>query len=92
MVLLVTVHLGVVCFFFLHFFASVLGGVTVTAEEGLVVAESWDVPPPFGALTESPPQVGRVAAEVGRRGELCGLVPGGLATAGRPFARWLRMR
>ena len=38
MVSLVTVHLGIVCFFLLCFFPSVLGGVFVTEVEGPVVA------------------------------------------------------
>ena len=65
MVSLVTVQLGVACLFFLFFFASVLGGVTVAAEEGPAAVALWSGPPPFEALTNFPPCAGRVAVEVG---------------------------
>ena len=54
MVSLVTVHLGVAHLFF----ASVLGVVTIVAEEGPAVAASWDGPPPFEALTNLSPCAG----------------------------------
>ena len=66
MVSLVTVHLGVAHLFFFLFFTSVLGGVTVAAEEGPAVAVSWGGPPPFEALMNLPPCAGRVTEEVGR--------------------------
>ena len=50
MVSLVTVHLGIIRFFFFRLFASVLGGATVAEVEGPVVAASWGGPPPLGAL------------------------------------------
>ena len=65
MVSLVTMHLGVTCLFFLFFFASVLGGVTVAAEEGPAVAIFWGGPPPFKALMNFPPCAGWDAIEVG---------------------------
>ena len=89
---LVTVHVGIIRFFLLCFFPSVLGGVFVAEVEGLVVAVSGVEPPPLEALTSSLPQLGRVAVEDGGRGESCGPDLGGLATAGRPFARRFRMR
>ena len=51
---LVTVHYGVVHFFFFLFFTSVLGGVTIVVEEGPAVAAFWGEPPPFEALTKFP--------------------------------------
>ena len=51
MVSLVTVHLGVVCLFFLRFFASVLGGAADIVAEGPVVAVLWGGPLPLGVLT-----------------------------------------
>ena len=51
MVSLVTVHSEVTRLFFLFSFASVLGGVTVTAEEGPAAVAPWGGPPPFEALT-----------------------------------------
>ena len=92
MVSLVTVHLGVTRLFFFLFFTSILGDLTVAAEEGLTVAAFWGGPPPFEALTNLPPCVGQVAKEVGRKEELGGSTLGGLAAAGRPFARRLRIR
>ena len=65
MVSLVTVHLGVAHLFFFLFFASVLGGVAIVAEEGLAVMAFWGGPPPFEALMNFPPCAGRVAIEVG---------------------------
>ena len=91
MVSLVTVHLGVTCLFFFLFFASVLGGVTIAAEEGPADVALWGEPPPFEALMNFPPCTGRVAAKVGMWGELDGSTLGRLAAAGRPLARRLRM-
>ena len=58
MVSLVTVHLGVTRLFFFLFFASILGGVTVAAEEGPAAVALWGGPPPFEALTNFPPCAG----------------------------------
>ena len=63
--------------------------MTITAEEGPAVAAFWGGPPPFEALMNFPPCVGRVAGEVGRKEELGGSTLGGLATAGRPLASQL---
>ena len=91
MVSLVMVHLGVAHLFFFLFFTSVLGGVTIAAEEGPAVAAFWGGPPPFEALMNFPPSVGRVAEEVGRKEELGSSTLGGLAAVGRPLASWLHI-
>ena len=91
MVSLITVHLGVACLFFFLFFTSVLGGVTIAAEEGPAVAAFWGGPPPFEALTNFPSSVGWVAGEVGRKEELDGSTLGGLAAVGRPLASRLHI-
>ena len=65
MVSLVTVHLGVAPLFFFLFFASILGGVTIAAEEGPADVILWGGPSPFEVLANFPPHVGQVAKEVG---------------------------
>ena len=55
MVSLVTVHLGVTHLFFFLFFASILGGVTIVAEEDPAVVALWGGHPPFEALMNFPP-------------------------------------
>ena len=59
MVSLVTVRLGV-----FHFFLTfVLGGLVAVVKERLAVAALWVVLPPFEALTNFPPWVGKLSTE-----------------------------
>ena len=59
---LVTVHLVILCFFFL---VSVLGDVAAVDREGPVVVVLGVGPPPLEALTNFPPWLRQVGAEAG---------------------------
>ena len=86
---LVTVRLTDLCFLF--FFISVLGEVVATGRDGPVLMVLGAELPPFEALTNSPSQVGRTGAAAGLWEGEGDSALGGLAIAGRPRERRMRI-
>ena len=76
---------------FLFFFTSVLGGVVATGEDGPVLGVLGAELSPFEALTNSPPRPGRIGAAAGLREGEGDSALGGLAIAGRPRERRIRI-
>ena len=86
---LVTVRLTDLRFFF--FFISVLGEVVATGRDGPVLAVLGAELPPFEALMNSSSGVGRISAAAGLREGEGDSALGGLAIAGRPHERRIRI-
>ena len=86
---LVTVHLTDLHFLF--FFISVLGEVVATGRDGPVLAVLGAELPPFEALMNSSSWVGRISAAAGLREGEGDSALGGLAIAGRPRERRIRI-
>ena len=76
---------------FLFFFISVLGEVVATGGDGPVLAVLGAELPPFKALTNSSSEVGRTGAAAGLREGEGDSALGGLAIAGRPRERRIRI-
>ena len=76
---------------FLFFFISVLGEVVATGGDGPVLAVLGAELPPFEALTNSSSRRGWIGAAAGLREGEGDSALGGLATAGRPHERQIRI-
>ena len=76
---------------FLFFFISILGEVVATGGDGPVLVVLGAELPPFEALTNSSSRVGWIGAAAGLQEGEGDSALGGLATAGRPRERWIRI-
>ena len=76
---------------FLFFFISVLGEVVATGGDGPVLTVLGAELPPFKALMNSSSQVGRIGATAGLQEGEGDSALGGLAIAGRPRERRIRI-
>ena len=76
---------------FLFFFISILGEVVATGRDGPVLAVLGAELPPFEALMNSSSWVGRISAAAGLREGEGDSALGGLAIAGRPRERRIRI-
>ena len=76
---------------FLFFFISVLGEEVATGGDGPVLAVLGAELPPFETLTNSSSRVGWIGAAAGLQEGEGDLALGGLATAGRPRERQIRI-